>query len=183
MKGNWEFLDYYLGAYNGDKANNLDTFSRGMALASWAVIKPLYKTPKYGSLELGGGYYEGKYGNSQQTNLISNNVFGASAVYKYKKYELKGEYAQASGYLNNDQRADGWYIHNSYNLTNKLQLVARFDRFDPDRSIGKVRTEYTLGTNYALTDNVGLLFDYIFANDRALANNSNKIEVMTQVTF
>ena len=43
------------------------------------------------------------------------------------------------------QKASGWYIHNSYNLTDKIQLVARFDQFDPDRTIGKLRTEYTLG--------------------------------------
>ena len=32
VKGSWNFLDYYLGAYNGDRANNFDLYDRGLDL-------------------------------------------------------------------------------------------------------------------------------------------------------
>lgn len=174
-KGNWDFFEYSIGAYNGSGLNKKDTNS-GMDIASWAVIKPLYKSPQLGSLELGGGYDIGK------NTSFNHNTTSFYSGYKYKKYSLRGEYAFSDGYLTSGTKSRGWYIHNAYSLTNKLQLVGRFDTFDPNtKSYGNTNTEYTLGSNYLVKDNVMLMAGYVFVHNKS--GNSNRIEALTQVLF
>ncbi len=183
VRGNYDFVDYYLGVYNGDGANNLDNINGEVAFTGWTVLKPFYKTPELGELELGGGVYNGRFGNSGGAQ-VSNNIWGTYAGYRYGKYFIKGEYSLAKGYgATNGLKASGWYLHNSYMLNDKWQLVGRVDSFDPNRGIGKNRqNEYTIGVNYAPLNNFCVLVDFVHVDNQA-SQNSERIGVLTQVTF
>ena len=176
--GSWSLIDYSVGAFNGDGQNTNDT-NRDMNIATWAVIKPLYKYPRFGKLELGGGYNIGR-----KDTLEHQNVMSYYAGYKYKRYAIRGEYASANSYLANDVKARGWYVHNSYDITKKIQLIARFDQFDPNfRTDNNLVTESTLGTAYYLSgNNLKLQLNLVHVDDRA-GKNSNRLGVQTQYKF
>lgn len=175
-EGNWNYIDYSFGAYNGNGQNIADTNS-DLALASWIKLKPLYKYPKFGSVELGGGYYTGNNGNNDR------NIMSFYSGYKYKKLALWGEYLKADGYENNNQKADSFYIHSSYYLTDKLQLIARYDQFDPNTEIKKdTNREYTIGGNYLLKENLSLMLGLVQVASQS-GENSHRIEALTQFLF
>ncbi|MFH0702618.1 MAG: hypothetical protein V2B14_03655 [bacterium] len=178
LAGNWKFVDYTLGAFNGNGQNTNDTTNSDLDIGSWLVFKPLYMCPQLGSLELGGGYYLGK------NATYSNETAGFYSGYKYKKYAIRGEYAIKDGYTTANRRADGWYVHNSYLLTDKIQLVARFDQFDPNAKVGKdLSNEYTLGGNYFLSNqNLKLQFNLGYVDNQA-GKDSERISVLTQYKF
>ena len=174
--GNWNFVDYSIGTYNGNGQNSADT-NNDLTVASWLVLKPLYKYPQLGKLEVGGGYEIGK-------NSVSNqNISSFYTGYKYKKYGIRGEYAFSNGYTTADQKANGWYIHNSYDLTKKLQLIARYDQFDPNTKTAKdLISEYVLGSSYLLADNVKLQLNLVYVNNQA-GRNSERAGILTQYKF
>jgi len=174
--GNWKFIDYYLSANNGQGQNVSDN-NNNLDLGGWAVIKPLHKAPQFGSLELGGGYYNGK-------STYSHETFGFYSGYKFKRYAIRGEYTQKDGYLTANTKAGGWYLHNSYYLTDKMQLIARYDQFDPNTKIGKNDvSEYTGGINYYFKgNNLKLQFNYVYVDDK-VGKDSSRLVTQTQLCF
>lgn len=182
--GNYPFIDYYGGIYNGDHDNGVDTVSRQALYAGWIVLKPLFQHPELGKLELGGGY---DYGQGNYTTIASpfrQRTTGFYGGYTYKKYSIKGEFALADGYLAVDQKSNGWYINNSYFLTKKLQLEARMDAFNPNQAAHHDWiTEYTVGSNYYfLNQNLKLMLDLAYVSNQA-ASNSQRIMAQTQYQF
>lgn len=175
--GNWTFADYYLGAYNGSRYQSKDNNSN-MDLAGWINIKPLAKTPQFGKLELGTGYVLGE-GNYDYSTL------GWYAGYKYKKFGAKYEAAYSDGgYGAADRKSSGWYTQTSYDLTKKLQLIGRLDRFDPNRNTdNNIITEYTLGSNYFMSNNnIKFQLNYVLVDNQA-AKDSTRIVAQTQYNF
>ena len=175
--GNWSFIDYSAGFYNGDGQNTNDG-DNNLSVATWAVVKPLYKLPQLGKLELGGGY------NTGRKTTYDFDVLSAYAGYKYKKYAIRGELASASGYNLASRKADGWYVHNTYDLTKKIQLVARLDQFDPNSKIAKDDIyEYTLGSNYYLSgQNLKMQLNLVHIDNKS-GQDSQRIGVQTQYKF
>jgi len=121
--------------------------------------------------------------------LINNNgtyslVNGAYVGYKYKKLGLRAECAEQDGYLASGRNGGGFYLQSTYDLLKKLQLIARFDQFDPDRAASyNLIQEYTVGGNYFFTaQNIKLLFDLVYVNNQ-LTRNSEKVVLQTQYTF
>jgi len=186
VAGAYPFMDYYLGLYNGAGQNYKD-LNNNVGFGGWVTTKPLYKTPKYGSLELGGGYYRQQYGNT--TNPTLSTEYNAQTVsaglgYKYKKVGLKSEWAYKHGYGSRDVRAKGMFAMGTYDLTKKLQLVAKYDVFDPNTYIASnTNTEYTLGTNYFFSgQNLKLQFFGQSVNNKS-GKDSKRVMVLTQYMF
>ncbi len=177
--GSYKYMDYSLGVYNGTKNNTADNNS-DLDIASWFVFKPLADYPQYGKLDVGGGYHIGK-----NTNNLHDWSFYTG--YNYKKYALKAEYAFRDGYAVTGKpisEASGWYISNIYNLTPKIQLVGRLDRFDGNRSIDNdTITEYTLGINYLLAgNNIKFLTDFVHVENKG-GNDSQRVVFTTNLVF
>ena len=78
-------------------------------------------------------------------------------------------------------RAQGLFVTAGYFLTKKLELLARYDHFDPDRDTSNNnRKEITLGTNYYLKGQaLKLIFNYVFCKNDA-ADDSHRLMVGTQ---
>jgi len=176
--GNWKFIDYAAGTYNGNGINSNDTNS-GQEMAAMITFNALYNYPEYGSLKLGGVF-------DHNRTTFSNKLYGGIAQYisPNKKFKLQGELMEKDGYLAANQKAGGFYIHSTYFLTDKLELVTRYDLFNPDYRMNKDRkTEYTFGSNYYFYDhNLVLQGDFVYVENQ-LGDDSKRVMLMTQYMF
>ena len=186
MNGTFKYLDYSLGAFNGNKDNTNDNYDSKLGFASWLVLKPFANYKKLGDLRVGGGNYNGKYSyvsNSVLKNEIDTNINSLYGEYIKNRFSVRGEYETKKGYSNVVARkADGFYVQSGfYLMPQKLQVLGRYDIFDPDKSQTKDKsTEYTLGLNYYMhKNNIRLQLNAVHVDNQTL-NDSNKIMIMTQ---
>lgn len=181
LRGDYSLVDYDLGIYSS--STNFTSFFPGHEFDAWMNVKPLGKTDgKYGKLVTGAGIQSGeKHG----TNYY---LTGAYAGYEYKKFWTKFEYARANGSNGGsgltDARSQGLFVTAAYRLTKKLELLARFDQFDPDRSIrNNNQKEYTLGANYYLKGQaLKLIFNYVYCQNDNKAD-SHRLMMGTQIVL
>lgn len=179
VMGNYSLLDYDLGGYSS--GTNFSSFFPGIEFDGWVNFKPLGKTNgKYGKLTLGGGITAG------QRDSESFNVVGAYIGYRYKRFWTKAEFANADGSNGGSgfttKHRQGWYVTAGYKLTKKLELVARYDEFDPDKNIkNNNRREYSAGVNYYIKGQaLRVLLNYVFCQNQSTAD-SHRIVVGLQI--
>ena len=175
--GSYDLVDYSVAF------NSSDRFFRkwfaGPEFTGWVDLKPLGKTNgKYGKLVIGGGLNTGKNG----TNYTVGSFY---LGYKYKKLWSRFEYGIADGYNGVqivDKKAQGFYGVVGYKITPKLQIIGRYDQFDPDRNVsGNTRREYTAGINYFIKGQaLRLILNYVFCQN-SNAPDSHRIMLGTQV--
>lgn len=196
VAGKFPLFDYYAGVYSGGGQNAKDT-NRSLDIVGWATVKPFYKHPEWGSLELGGGDWKGKSGTGWSYNTsggvstytvptVTNNTYGYYVGYKYKKFAIKSEYQERYGYKAISRlRAGGWYVMPTYFITPKLQLLAKYDSFDSNISDSAHNTvdEYTIGGNYYFKDNNLKLQTNLVGVDNHNGRTGFKVVVLTQYCF
>jgi len=178
LKGDWDLIEYELGGYSSD--TYFHSFFPGAEFTGWVNLKPLGKTDgKWGELLIGGGLSTGK-------NDISYTVTGGYISYTYKKASANFECMQANGYNGaggiSENKADGFAVTVKYDLTPKLQLLARYDQFNPNKDIsGLYNKEYTAGINYFVKGQaLRLKMNYVFCQNNYTVD-SHRIIVATQV--
>lgn len=181
IMGNYSLLDYDLGGYSS--GTNFTSFFPGAEFDGWVNFKPLGKTNgKYGKLTLGGGIAAGQRDSKDFT------VCGAYVGYRYKKFWMKAEFANAdgsNGYTGfTTKQRQGWYVTLGYKLTKKLEVLARYDEFDPDKNVkNNNRREYTAGLNYYIKGQALKVFlNYVFCQNQAEAD-SHRIVVGMQIAL
>ena len=178
LKGNYDLVEYDLGGYSSD--TYFRSFFPGAEFSGWITAKPLGKTDgKWGKVKLGGGLTTGK-------NNIDYTVSGIYAGYEYKNFEANFEYAYADGYngakKNTSNKAEGFYTTIGYNITPKLQAVARYDQYTPDKNDkDDIRREYSAGLNYFIKGQaLKVMLNYVFCqNDKR--EDSHRIILGTQI--
>jgi len=177
--GNYDLIDYDLGVYSSD--TYFQSFFPGTEFVGWINFKPLGKTNgKYGKLILGGGLQSGE-------RSCNYNVKGAYAGYEYKKWWLNFEWADADGYngpigYSIDRKASGFYTTLGYKVSPKLQVLLRYDEFDPDKNIIKNnRREYVAGINYFIKGQaLKMMLNYVFCQNDA-NRDSHRLILGTQI--
>ncbi len=178
VAGDYSLVEYNLGmTSSGRQWKNM---FRGAEFNGWVNFKPLGKTDgKYGVLKIGGGLNAGH-------REFDYNVVGAYLSYKYKKFAIESEYAVSHGSNGlaglTRNRAQGLYTTLSYNVTKKLQVLARYDVFNSDMTkSGRRDTEYTAGINYYIKGSaLKIMLNYIFCQSD-YKPNSNRIMLGTQI--
>ena len=175
--GNYSLVDYSLAANSSDRF--FKEFFPGAEFTGWVNLKPLGKTDgRYGKLVVGGGLNAGK----RHENYT---VGGAYVGWNYKDFMINAECAIADGYnarvLSTD-KAEGFYTTIGYKLTPKVQLVARFDQFDPNRDMdGDIRREYSAGINYyVIGQGMKILLNYVYCDNQNL-EDSHRLMLGTQI--
>ncbi|OGI04874.1 MAG: hypothetical protein A2104_04585 [Candidatus Melainabacteria bacterium GWF2_32_7] len=117
----WEFLDYSLNAANQeDKLTGDGKLTTGGQVA----IKPLYKYPELGNLEIGGGY------NTDPNSVIKQNAYSFFTGYKAGKYAIKGGYSREDNYGSKKGFSDNWFVSNALSLTDNINIIARHNELD-----------------------------------------------------
>lgn len=178
VMGNYSLVEYNLGATSSDRMYT--KFVPGAEFNGWVNFKPLGKTDgRYGVLKVGGGLNAGH-------RDFDYNVAGVFVSYKFRKIALESEYAISNGSNGlaglTKNKAQGVYTTLSYNITKKLQLLARYDLFDANRETsGNKSSEYTAGLNYFIKGSaLKLILNYTFRHSEHEAN-SNRIMLGTQI--
>ena len=178
IKGDYKYVDYDLGGYSSDTWYS--EFFPGVETDLWVNFKPFANVKeKIGNLNIGGGIATGS------RNSHDFLVTSAAIRYDYKNFWLRMEYQNADGSNGNDGLTDkkrwGYNFTIAYKITKKLELLFRYDDFDPDKSIAKNNTrEYTAGINYfILGQTVRVMLNYVFCQNSILSN-SHRILVGTQ---
>lgn len=175
--GNYPLVDYSFAVNSSDRY--FKEFFPGTEFTGWVNLKPLgLSNGKYGKFVAGTGINTGKH-HSDYT------VCGAYLGYFYKDFMINAEYARADGYnarVLSSNNAEGFYITTGYKITPKLQLVARFDQFDPNLDISDdIRREYSAGINYFIKgQGLRLLINYIFCENELL-EDSHRLLLGTQL--
>lgn len=179
--GNYSFVDYDIGGY--DSATFFSEFFPGMEFDGWVNFKPLAKTnDKYGKLVTGGGIITG---HRHSTDYF---ISGAYIGYEYKRFWTRMEYSAANGSNGpsglTSKHRQGWYITLGYKITKKLEAIARYDEFDPDKSVHHDhRREYTAGLNYYIKGQaLKLVLNYIFCQNESNPN-SHRILLGVQIAI
>jgi phosphate-selective porin len=75
-------------------------------------------------------------------------------------------------------------VRASYLLTPKLQLVARYEAFDPDRNAGNDRyTATAMGVNWIFKGFTRLQLNYEFRDNEAVPREGDALVAQAQVLF
>ncbi len=112
-------------------------------------------------------------------------VYTAAALYEYKKFLINMEYAYADG-SNGDfydsRLRQGFFTTVGYNITPKLQLLARYDYLDQDlKTAHNGNIEYSVGLNYFIyQQRLKFQLNYVFSQDQETDRNSNGVFFVTQ---
>lgn len=175
--GNYSLLDYNFALNSSDRFFR-DWFP-GTEFTGWVDFKPLGKTDgKYGRLIIGGGLNAGK-------NVTNYTVGSLYVAYKYKKLWTNFEYGIADGYNGSavsTNKAMGFNGTIGYKIIPQLQVIARYDFFDPNRDTDhNNRQEYTAGINYFIKGQaLRLILNYVFCQNQA-TQDSHRIIFATQL--
>ena len=179
ISGDYSLIGYDFGVYSSD--TYFQEFFPGAEFIGRVDLKPLGKTDgKYGKLLIGGSMDAGHRDN----NFC---VVGAHIQYDYKRFMANFEWAQANGYngplgRSVDTHASGFYATIGYMLTKKLQILARYDEYDPNHEIAhNNQREYSVGLNYFIKgQGLRLILNYVFCQNDA-AKDSHRLMLGTQI--
>ena len=180
VKGSYDFVDYDLGGYSSDTF--FTEFRPGTEVDAWVNFKPLAKLENKGKLTTGGGIVSG---NRNSTDYF---LSGAYIGYEYKKFWTRMEWAKANGSNGGSgltcKHREGYYVTLGYRLTKKLELLARYDEFNLDKSKHKnIQREYSAGLNYYIKGQaLKLMMNYVFCQ-HFQRNNSHRLLIGAQLAI
>lgn len=185
----YSIVDYSIGVFNGNGANQLDNNNRK------DIVGRLEVHPGLKDLTLSGSYYYGKYTKDDNVNCARNR-WAAGAQYNDGKLVLRGEYISGkTGYTTDIPEDLGYFNSNGYygvvgynfalgkDKSQKLMPVFRYEHFVKDASITKGGTNwYTVGLNYWPLKSVNCKLDYSLVQKEA-GDNSHRVVAMVSYKF
>jgi len=202
-------LSYALGAFNGTGANNNFNDNNKLAYVGRLAVTPWRGGDKQhpANWSFGGDYFSSQdtalsepseFGfDSTPTTSDRDNLFtgkhtgwGVDSQLKLGPVDVWGEYLQAR-FEPDDKRplsrlkTDGWYLQAAFfAVPKKLQLVAKYDAFDPNRQADNDDTKtVTLGLNYLVRgDDIKLQVDYL-REDSTKLPKQDKVLARLQIIF
>ncbi len=181
LHGDFKYINYDLGGYSSDTF--FQEFFPGAEFSGMFSLKPLADNEeKYGKMLIGGAFSAG------ERNSVAYTHYGAHLKYNYKKFHTTMEYAKSNGSNGStgltNNRGEGFYATLGYFLTPKVELLARYDEFDPNiQNSGDKNREYTAGVNYYIMgQGLKLMFNYVYAqNDTKM--DTHKLIFGTQIVL
>ena len=176
--GSDKFYEYNIAANTSTR--NTQGFDDGAEVAARVGFRPFFKKESpLQNLRIYGGANVGHRGEDY-------GVYSSAISYEYKKFLMNFEYAYANGsnskfYVGEKQQ--GFFTTVGWNFTPKLQLLGRFDQFDPNNSsTNDIKREYTVGLNYVVyKQRPRFMLNYVFSQDEKTDINKNAIYFVTQV--
>lgn len=156
----YKYLNYDIGLY--DSTRYMKDFGNGADFTGHIMFKPLANvSERTGDFKIGAGYNIGN-------NNISYNMYSLFVGYDYRKFHIHAEYANADGYnaiKESRNKANGFYTLASYDITPKLEVLARFDVFDGNKNVSNnTNIEYAAGFTYKIFKNMKFLLNYVKRN-------------------
>lgn len=177
-------LDYRLGVYNGSGINVADANEK-KDFASRLIVHPVAGLDLSAALYNGSRYVpEVKTGTVVTTPAknVDRNRYGFDLSYDYKNLGIRGEYLHGTDELTD---REGYYIQGGYYfLEKKLQLLAKYDFYDANKSkADDASTWIVLGANYNFNANARLQFNYTIKQEEGTSIDNNYASLQFQIGF
>ena len=205
----YSIVDYSLGVFNGNGANQLDNNNRK------DIVGRLEVHPGMKDLTLSGSYYYGLYRNQtvektaikfpEEEDVLNRfehgnrNRWTAGLQYNDGKLVIRGEYINGltgyshyvktdSGYNFNEESltSNGYYAVAGYNFalgkdkSQKLMPVLRYEHFSQNTAIEKGGTNwYTIGVNYWPLKSVNCKLDYSLVQKESGSNTHRVVAILS----
>jgi phosphate-selective porin OprO and OprP len=179
--GNVNVVEYRLGIFNGSGINVADTANEAKDVVGRIIVNPVK------GLSLGTSYYNGfgkavKPTTEYKGRSQVRNRFGLEIAYTTNRLVIKSEFIQGK-----DAKAKraGWYILAGYYvIPAKLQLITKFDTYDPNISVSdNITQNYVVGTNFNFNAWSRIQASYTFREEEGPSANNNSLSVQYQIGF
>jgi hypothetical protein len=177
FQGDLGYVDYDLGGYSSTRF--LQHPTEGAEFVGWVNYKPFYNQEGsyFKNLKFGAGL---NYGRNEGNYTVAN--FGAHWDYGKWAITAEGALAQGSNAIRyNPDKQQGVNATLKYKLTDKIDILGRYDVFDPDTNCSDdLITQYTAGVNYnPFKERLRFMLNYVF--EKKEADNRNIIMFLTQI--
>ena len=177
-------IDYRLGVYNGSGINTTDTNEK-KDFATRLILHPVAGLDISAALYNGSRYIaEVKTGTVVTTPAknVTRDRYGFDLSYDLNNFSVRGEYLHGTDELID---REGYYAQIGYYfLQKKLQLLAKYDFYDADKSkVNNASTWYVLGANVNLNANVRLQANYTFKQEEGTGIDNNYASLQFQIGF
>jgi hypothetical protein len=177
-----KLLHYQLALMNGQGINIKDQNNNKDVVGN-LMVNPL----KW--LSVGGSFIKGKGYALAASNIVSDvavgenytrNRWSAGATVETAPLSLRSEYLSGKdGKVN----SDGFYAVASFHVfPKKIDLIASYDYFNRNKSLGYKQTNYIAGAQYWFYPKCRVQLQYTFRNVKE-GENSNLVQAQIQVRF
>ena len=170
-----KLIDYYVALLNGAGIDVADN-NKNKDVSTRLVVHPL------SFIDIGASYYNGY---DKFTGGTSGDRFrwGGELAVNYKAFDLRSEIitGQDGNTLAKHIDHQGGYVQAGYFFVpKKLQIVAKYDTYDPNTNVpGLQSTYYILGANYLFNSWAKIQVNYRKADGKGAINSNNDL-VYTQ---
>jgi len=166
-------IDYRLGVFNGSGINATDK-NETKDIAARLVIHPVE------GLDIGGAWYDGMMNIGDTVNYERNRI-GFDLNYNWKNLAVRSEYIQGK----DTKERKGYYFQAGYYFfEKKLQLIAKFDAYDTDKSKeDNASTWYVIGINYNFNANTRIQASYTIKEEEGAGVDNNFASFQFQIGF
>ena len=179
--GTKNIVEYRIGVFNGSGINIQDTANKAKDIAVRLVVNPLK------GLSFGSSYYNGwgkaiKPSSSYIGRSQPHNRFGLDINYSAARLGLRAEYIKGTD--GSTDRA-GWYaLAEYYLIPQKLQVVCKYDTYDPDESAANnISINYVGGLNYNFNSWSRIQAFYTVRKEEGTEVDNNYLSVQYQIGF
>jgi len=185
-------VDYRLGVYNGSGINIADN-NENKDIAARLIVHPIP------GLDISAAFYDGSRFVPEKTEVkvdikdsivvsktsaktFNRDRYGFDLNYDWNNLAVRCEYIHGTDDKTN---REGYYVQAGYYfLQKKLQLIAKYDFYDPDKvKVNDASTWYVLGANYNFNPNVRLQANYTFKQEQGTSINNNFASIQFQIGF
>lgn len=168
-------IEYWVGIYNGSGINVGET-NKTKDVSGRLVLQPVQGLYLGGSFYNGVGYYGTPLSNHGRTR------WGAEIKWKIRDFFIQAEYLKGKDV---PVTKEGYYAEAGYFiLPQKLQLLVKYDLYDPDKSVGKnISTIHTGGVNYSFNSSTRLLLAYNARQKQGGGPNTNYAAAQFLISF
>lgn len=181
VKLNDQYLfDYTFGVFNGAGYDVTTDNNNHKDISARLGVHPIK------GLDLGGSLYEGE-DIPAATTKVPNPVTQARNRYGFDARYVTGPFSITAEYLHGTDASvhrDGWYAQAGYFVIPQIQLVAKYDTYDPSKTITTDRsTIYNGGVNFVFNKWTKLAVDYLYRHEETTQIKNNIIEAQLQIAF
>jgi hypothetical protein len=172
-------VEYRIGVFNGSGINVADTANHAKDISGRLILSPIK------GLSFGGDFYKGwdKAIKPDVAGLSQTRKrFGLEASYVTTKISLRGEYIEGRDGKN---KRSGYYAQAGYYVIPlKLQVLAKYDVYDPNTAVSKnISTYYVFGANYNFTSWSRIQVFYTIRREEGTEVKNNYLALQYQIGF
>jgi phosphate-selective porin OprO/OprP len=168
-------VDYRLGIYNGSGINAADK-NENKDIATRFILHPVV------GLDISGAYYDGSIYTSETQKVVDRDRYGFDLSYDLKDLSVRGEFIHGK---DGSVDREGYYAQAGYYfLQKKLQVLAKYDFYDTDKSKSDdASTWVVLGANFNFNANTRLQFNYSIKQEEGTSIENNFASIQFQIGF